>query len=1272
MSDHEHGKGPAPKKAKQVLLGAWLNQSGRSSADAIDINAMPTATAASAKYAVAGAGGAGKARGSGAAWGAGESIGGGGGLGDGWAKYEAPRGNRRSGSSISASSSHINNNSSSDSSAASASYNNNNTPYTSGDNRAAYSKKRGPPSVQTAARAAAPAGSGSSSSRETIDLADDDDVEDVGVKGQAKGDGAGSGGEGGEAEAEVEEGLSQILEGLCEEQRHVIDLVLKGKSVFFTGAAGTGKSFLLKKLHQALRYANKGPNTFMTGTTGKAAVGIGGCTIHSFAGIGLGKESTPELVGRVQRSRNAQKRWGLCEVLVIDEISMMEADLFDKLNIVAQRMKGNSRPFGGVQLVLCGDFFQLPPVGIGRGSTKFCFQAKTWDTSLDQSIVLKQVFRQKDPFFLKILHEMREGRVSPEAEKVLADKVEQCRFERYQRTHEVSAAQAAAAAVAAAAAAEAEAEAEAEAMAAEHEGDGGGDAFAPLPESGATGGMPEDEDGQGGGGGGPPAEVPAPPPPPPPVPSYTRLFSKNEDVDRLNVEELGKLQGHAEFYDATDSGDPMYLKQLQKHCAAGERIELKIGAKVLLLKNLDSSSQLVNGATGVVTEFVEASGRRLPKVEFDTMEGEGKVTTVIREEEWSVSLGDREMARRVQLPLRLAWALSVHKSQGMTIANVMVSTQGMFEYGQAYVALSRATTLDGLHLLDFRVGVVKAHESVKNFYAGLERRASAGGAAARGVTAVPRWGKPPPEPGGWISRSTASSRSSARPPYAQASSFSGGARAAGGTAAPARGGAMQMSPAARARMEANRRRAMDKLAEKKRAKAALEAASPASERLGLGSVLALIPCTAAAMKPQDVVPEYRRRAWIVWAGLLLALTGYAVWQVYIMIDKYDNPSINTTVQNEFFFFPVVTVCLEVGAGCSQFKDCVTTARDMSNVWVENHGSGDASHLITESKHEGCIAADLSQHHVIAFETATIELNWNTTGGSVPPTTSTSSSSAQYGAYSEHVFVYLNDAEPDVLDDTSSFLQVPYQIITSTTTETSDSYLVIGKTEKRMLDGDVVTYFPALTLSQSKYVFGEQDGFIGDLGDGDSFAQMYLSMHQGPFSLITITELDPRDVGALLGNVGGFWELLIVAWGVFFVLKKHEPAFVARTFNRPRQNKAASKAVSRPRVDADGEERPAWDKSLNGGENERDGYYARRGTASVFALSGRPQQQRCNGTGNADDAPPPGGSGKGLFSAFLPGLKSSARSLDNTEQATASSSLQRAVELDNPVRVDRSV
>ncbi|CAM9616956.1 unnamed protein product [Ascophyllum nodosum] len=170
-------------------------------------------------------------------------------------------------------------------------------------------------------------------------------------------------------------------------------------------------------------------------------------------------------------------------------------------------------------------------------------------------------------------------------------------------------------------------------------------------------------------------------------------------------------------------------------------------------------------------------------------------------------MGDREVARRVQLPLRLAWALSVHKAQGMAIANVMVSTQGMFEFGQAYVALSRATTLDGLQLLDFRLGVVRAHDKVKAFYAALEGRALGG--PSRAVTAVPRQGKAAPKPGEWMPRRSPNSdfgRESCASPLSVARRRPGIEDEGG------------ISPAARERMEENRRRALAKLAEK-RAKA---------------------------------------------------------------------------------------------------------------------------------------------------------------------------------------------------------------------------------------------------------------------------------------------------------------------------------------------------------------------------------------------------------------------------------------------------------------------
>eukprot|EP00903_Cladosiphon_okamuranus_P010532 g9962.t1 len=440
--------------------------------------------------------------------------------------------------------------------------------------------------------------------------------------------------------------------GLSEEQQRVIDLVLEGKSVFVSGAAGTGKSFVLKKLREALKEAGKEPSTFFTATTGKAAVGIGGCTIHRFAGIRLGQGRAEQLAATARLNHNARENWRKCEVLVIDEISMMSAELFDKLNIVGQRLRGNSLPFGGVQLVLCGDFFQLPPIGVKDGTADFCFNARCWNDAVPESIILQQVIRG---------HNAQEDRASG----------------------------------------------------------GGGQAASPAPFGG--GGREGARGGGGGwgmsapGGGGAPARSGVRGPS---LETHTRIFSKKKPCEEFNMEQLGRIKGPSEVFRAIDNGASAAFKD----CVADERLELKVGAKVLLLQNLDTSAGLVNGATGVVTEFVQESGHTLPKVEFEAVEGvnAGKsMSEVIRFAEFSINVGKRVVATRTQLPLRLGWALTVHKSQGMTMRNVVLSMRDMFDCGQAYVALSRTTTLEGLHLLDFERAVIMAHDSVTEFYAGL-------------------------------------------------------------------------------------------------------------------------------------------------------------------------------------------------------------------------------------------------------------------------------------------------------------------------------------------------------------------------------------------------------------------------------------------------------------------------------------------------------------------------------------------------------------------------
>ena len=196
---------------------------------------------------------------------------------------------------------------------------------------------------------------------------------------------------------------------LSNEQRKVLNLVTEEqKSVFFTGSAGTGKSVLLREIIKSLRAKHKTQpdRVAVTASTGLAACNVGGVTLHSFAGIGLGKEDVPELVKKVKRNQKAKTRWMRTKILIVDEISMVDGDLFDKLEAVARIVRNSGRPFGGIQLVITGDFFQLPPVPDYGKVAKFSFDAATWNTSIEHTIGLTQVFRQKDPGKLVYVHSL--------------------------------------------------------------------------------------------------------------------------------------------------------------------------------------------------------------------------------------------------------------------------------------------------------------------------------------------------------------------------------------------------------------------------------------------------------------------------------------------------------------------------------------------------------------------------------------------------------------------------------------------------------------------------------------------------------------------------------------------------------------------------------------------------------------------------------------------------------------------------------------------------
>ena len=471
---------------------------------------------------------------------------------------------------------------------------------------------------------------------------------------------------------------------LSKEQKEVIELIKKGKSVFFTGSAGTGKSVLLREAIKELKAKyQSSEKVAVTASTGLAACNIGGITLHSFAGVGLAKEGVADLVKKVKKQKKNLLRWTKTKVLIIDEISMVDADLFDKLEALAREVRKIDKPWGGIQIVATGDFFQLPPVPDRGKVAKFSFEAVKWPY-LDHTIQLTTVFRQRDEGFVKMLNQMRTGQLTArtiDAFKLLA------REPRY------------------------------------------ADGLAP-----------------------------------------TELFPTREEVDRANATRMQNLPGPTRTFEAEDSGQFTgdHREKLLANCMAPKKLDLRKGAQVMLIKNRDES--LVNGSLGVIVGFMSerlytfavdeidgtfdekllrdspwtdeelaasdrsptgkrkmlklmamqqsaASSKIWPVVRFKLPGGRADIHQLMSPESWKFEAPNGEIqACRKQVPLILAYAISIHKAQGQTIERVKVDLGKVFEKGQAYVALSRAVSQDGLQVLRFNASKVMAHPKVAAFY----------------------------------------------------------------------------------------------------------------------------------------------------------------------------------------------------------------------------------------------------------------------------------------------------------------------------------------------------------------------------------------------------------------------------------------------------------------------------------------------------------------------------------------------------------------------------
>ncbi|PCI29963.1 helicase [Candidatus Wolfebacteria bacterium] len=383
-------------------------------------------------------------------------------------------------------------------------------------------------------------------------------------------------------------------------QTEALNIMKAGRNIYLTGAAGSGKTYVLNQYVKHLK--ERGVVVAVTASTGIAATHLGGMTIHSWSGIGIKDDLSEYDIELLVQKEHLWKRYDKTKVLVIDEISMIHPRMFDALNRLAQSMKGSSKPFGGMQVVLSGDFFQLPPIVRNGGETGYVDSSTAWNEMDVRVCYLEEQYRQDDVSLRRILDEIRDGEVSD----ATIEKFEEMLKEKNE--------------------------------------------LKKIP---------------------------------------TRLYTHNMDVDSVNDKELDKLHGDVEEYEMNTRGKANLVAGLCKSILAPETLRLKKDAIVMFVKN-NFEAGYVNGTLGKVVSFEE----NMPVVK--THDGKKIYVT---SEKWEVEDDGKVLAYAEQLPLRLAWAITVHKSQGMSLDAAHMDLSKSFVPGQGYVALSRVRNLEGLTLL---------------------------------------------------------------------------------------------------------------------------------------------------------------------------------------------------------------------------------------------------------------------------------------------------------------------------------------------------------------------------------------------------------------------------------------------------------------------------------------------------------------------------------------------------------------------------------------------
>lgn len=414
---------------------------------------------------------------------------------------------------------------------------------------------------------------------------------------------------------------------LTRKQYEVYQAIKNGESVFISGPAGVGKTEIIKV---AMKSLGANIKIGLTSTTGTSALLIGGTTLHSYLGIGLAKDSVDKLTKNIFKNSKIRERWDSVDILIIDEISMLSAELFDKIEYIARVVRRKNEPFGGIQLILSGDFLQLPCVG----SETFCFEAETWKTCITRTFYLTEIIRQTNIDFQTCLNEVRLGKLSEKSVKMLEDRVGYDISEKYKDIRP------------------------------------------------------------------------------------TILFPLNANVDSINEKELDELakKGHEfvqydmSFTESRVRNQDFIVTKFKKSCPAPEFLQLCIGAQVMLVVNLCVEEELANGSRGVVIGFQSDK----PVVKF------AKKQCIIDYYTWEIKEDTHVCLKAMQIPLKIAYAITIHKSQGCSLDCVKIDLKNIFEYGQAYCGLSRVKKLDGLTITELEISKIQAHPKALAFYNQLE------------------------------------------------------------------------------------------------------------------------------------------------------------------------------------------------------------------------------------------------------------------------------------------------------------------------------------------------------------------------------------------------------------------------------------------------------------------------------------------------------------------------------------------------------------------------